>query len=381
VQEVAPEALAYIPDLQQEANWLKWAGLGFNEEETFKLQMSLKVGTRQKLMQTSGAKELRLWGKVSGSQRDYYVAEGQADAPEVTGGEEAEPPADFEAHGSGINTNSYWVADSPMGPWTMLPDVSPKQLNIARQICKLFTGDLEAPVVSNPHFPGKEKELLRCQIARITYGTNLIPTGLYKLNEDDPTQLDAEEEPKIATNRDLTKLEHWVHYQPGVLLCGRLTHMEPEQPEGVEEEIDPEVLKARQLAADPLIPRLKPASQDLPVPGFKTAWVCRWVGDTQAYQQNTQKKEVKEYAYNVLKSLWWPGAVIVHRDGKWLSCYVGDGLKAKLQPVYPVNPPVLQPELPDLTEQPEPTPLHAPPAPEAEEAADKDQAEDGEEES
>ena len=43
MQEVVPEALAYIPDLQQEASWLKWAGLGFNEEETFKLQMSLKV--------------------------------------------------------------------------------------------------------------------------------------------------------------------------------------------------------------------------------------------------------------------------------------------------------------------------------------------------
>ena len=43
MQEVVPEALAYIPDLQQEANWLKWVGFGFGEEETFRLQMSLKV--------------------------------------------------------------------------------------------------------------------------------------------------------------------------------------------------------------------------------------------------------------------------------------------------------------------------------------------------
>ena len=213
-------------------------------------------------MVSSGAKELRLWGKITGSRKDYYVAEGQADAPEATGGEEAEPPADFEPHGTGINTNSYWVTDSPLGQWTMLPDITPTQLNISRRICKLFTGDLDAPVVSNPHFPGKEKELLRCQIARIVYGTSMVPVGLYKINEDDPTQVDAEEEPKIVSNRDLMKLDNWVHYQPAILLCGRQVHMEPEQPEG-DEEVDPEILKARQLAADPLVPRLKPLSQDV----------------------------------------------------------------------------------------------------------------------
>ena len=106
----------------------------------------------------------------------------------------------------------------------------------------------------------------------------------------------------------------------------------------------------------------------------------RLAGDPQQYLQNTPKKDAKEYAFNILKSLWWPGLVVIHRDGKWITFYVGDGLKAKLQPMYPVNPPLIQMELPDGKEQPEPTPLNAPPVPEAEEEAPKD-GEEAEEES
>ena len=38
---------------------------------------------------------LRLWGKINGSQRDYYIAESAYDKGE----DEGEKPADFEAHG------------------------------------------------------------------------------------------------------------------------------------------------------------------------------------------------------------------------------------------------------------------------------------------
>lgn len=49
----------------------------------------------------------------------------------------------------------------------------------------MFTGDLEKKVVTNPHFPGFEKHLLRAQIARISQTTQLVTTGIYKVNEDD----------------------------------------------------------------------------------------------------------------------------------------------------------------------------------------------------
>jgi hypothetical protein len=69
--------------------------------------------------------------------------------------------------------------------WTLLPHVTPKQLAVARQIRKLFSGRLDAAVVSYPPFPGSEAELLRTQIDRITAGTHVSPLGLYTFNEEE----------------------------------------------------------------------------------------------------------------------------------------------------------------------------------------------------
>jgi len=60
-----------LPNLSEEADMFEWAGVSFGEEETFKLQKSLK-----KLAVMSGASSLRFWGKVYGSEKDYYVVEG-----------------------------------------------------------------------------------------------------------------------------------------------------------------------------------------------------------------------------------------------------------------------------------------------------------------
>ena len=49
--------------------------------------------------------QVRFWGKILGSGADYYVAEGQLDAP---GEEDPENPA-FEPLGTGANTFAYWV--------------------------------------------------------------------------------------------------------------------------------------------------------------------------------------------------------------------------------------------------------------------------------
>ena len=55
----------------------------------------------------TGAKKLRLWGKIIGSQKDYYIAEGEAD-----GGEEPEDlPAEVERRGNGANILTHWVTN------------------------------------------------------------------------------------------------------------------------------------------------------------------------------------------------------------------------------------------------------------------------------
>lgn len=54
--------------------------------------------------------------------------------------------------------------------WIQLPDVTPKQIRVARQIYKALTGYLDHPIITYPDFPGCEKNYLRAQIARITAG-------------------------------------------------------------------------------------------------------------------------------------------------------------------------------------------------------------------
>lgn len=53
------------------------------------------------------------------------------------------------------------MTTSPFAKWEKLPDLSPKHIDIARQVKILFSGDLERDIICNPFFFGKEKHLLR----------------------------------------------------------------------------------------------------------------------------------------------------------------------------------------------------------------------------
>ena len=69
--------------------------------------------------------------------------------------------------------------------WIKLPHVKPIEIVLARQIKKLFTGNLTAPVMTFPPFPGKEINYLRAQIARISATTQISPTGFYQFEEEE----------------------------------------------------------------------------------------------------------------------------------------------------------------------------------------------------
>jgi len=69
----------------------------------------------------SGAGNVRFFGKIHGTEQDYYVAEGTLEG----GDEEGEKPADFEARGSGVNKFVYWVTNNVFATWTRLPDLLP----------------------------------------------------------------------------------------------------------------------------------------------------------------------------------------------------------------------------------------------------------------
>lgn len=83
------------------------------------LQKSLK-----NLVTKSGASQAKLWGKIRGTEMDYFIAEGVLEAGEAAeGGEEGAEP--MEARGSGVNKNVYWATNSPIDEWTLLPDLKP----------------------------------------------------------------------------------------------------------------------------------------------------------------------------------------------------------------------------------------------------------------
>ena len=50
---------------------LEWAGINFGQDTTFVIQKSLK-----RLASLSGAESLRLFGKIFGTKKDYWVAQG-----------------------------------------------------------------------------------------------------------------------------------------------------------------------------------------------------------------------------------------------------------------------------------------------------------------
>lgn len=97
------------------------------------------------------AKYLKFWGKIIGTQKDYYIAEGQAD-----GGEEAgELSPETEPKGTGANKWSFFACTDLSDDWIELPIITPAQLKISRCIKYTFTGDLNRAVLTNPLFPGK----------------------------------------------------------------------------------------------------------------------------------------------------------------------------------------------------------------------------------
>lgn len=55
----------------------EWAGVVFGEETVARLSKAIK-----RLAILSGASQLRFWGKIYGTQKDYWVVEGILDTQE-----------------------------------------------------------------------------------------------------------------------------------------------------------------------------------------------------------------------------------------------------------------------------------------------------------
>ncbi|EPY36859.1 flagellar radial spoke component [Strigomonas culicis] len=261
---------------QQNALWSA-ANCGLAESEAFLLDRSITRLAMEKNLQ-----EIRFVGKVFGTKRNYYVLSTQRYVKE---GEKVykevntmpKPPrkkcvvaVQAEPGYIGCNRLSFWVTSFPSAEWVLLPDVTPQQINASRAIKRLFTGNLEAEVVSSPPFPWSEAVYLRAQLSRIVSSTFIAPQGALEeaeeLEEEDLEDEDEDEEaakkPKEAKYRPLTvrskefgedavdvgglaSLDQWVHAE-GYDLQQRPPDEDPRLPpkkeegEGEEEEEEQE---------------------------------------------------------------------------------------------------------------------------------------------
>lgn len=395
-REAEEEERLILPDIMENSFYFEQAGVGLGREESFRIFLALK-----QLTDAYKLKSCRFWGKILGTDSNYVIAEvdfrdgedpyeeiDKDKQPDVTtptvnpsldlvseqGGElevnesdEELPQSDYkqaviipkEFYGDGCNSKVYYVCNDAGLSWHRLPPVTPLQIHVSRQIRKVMTGDLDAPVVSYPPFPGNEANFLRAQIARISACTHISPQGFFIFEEDDEEEED-EGRTSFVPNMDFEGIPvsdlcdqsfaFWVHHNQYILPQGRTTWFNPtardEEIDEEDEEEDEEREEPDEIEPEEGPPLLTPLSEDLEVNGM-SSWT--------AIKSTTL---VSQYAIAVMHSNLWPGAHAFAFDKKFDNIYIGYALKYSADNYSPPAPPATQDEYPsgpEITEAEDPT--------------------------
>jgi len=373
----APRVLCFVQNYLQDAAMFEWAGVGFGRQESFHIALSL----RKLAADVPALARLRLWGKILGTEGDYYVAEGTVKAPEGSAAEEpalpGTPEYDVEPQGEGANTWAYWVSAGGSAPWVRLPAARASHIAAARTVKRLMSGNLGSPVISTPWFPGKERHLLRSQIARITATCTLAVKGMYEMEEDDDgkkTMKDVEGA-EFPGPDDLKTEAGWCHCAPFLLLTGKSTYPDMEKLEALagdglfSEDLVKELQKQQDNeAAHEMLEGIEEDLAELKPEGAETspAWSIKVHGDQGKYGD-----EGKSYCAVAVRSMIWPGAMAVAQNGRFANLYVGYGVKCGTlvppdkesglplrgtSPFLPLVPDDVMDEPADTSEQGEPNP-------------------------
>lgn len=92
---------------------------------------------------------------------------------------------------------TFWAGNNLDKELEELPMITPEQMQVSRQIKRVLTGKLDSGVEGHPCFPGQERHLLKCQLARITHGCTIVPTGMFRQNEEEPRRVEHAEDYKL----------------------------------------------------------------------------------------------------------------------------------------------------------------------------------------
>ena len=240
-----------------------------------------------------------------------------------------------------MNKNTYFVTNDLTNEWIELPDVKPSQIRAARKIRYIFSGILNKLIITNPHFPGTEKEYLRCQIARIAHGTKIEPSvNQWKVGDSDnpykALEKNEDDDVKKTKVNDLISLKNWIHFPPSILNQGRVSHYF-EIPEDIE---NPEEYKNKLIEKDPFETRIKSISDDSnllsSIPNIKLpAWKLQFVYDDKVYinpffvpgEDKKPEDYTSSYLMVCIRSLRWPGSFTINCKNENYFLYFGWGQK------------------------------------------------------
>ncbi|CAF3267805.1 unnamed protein product [Rotaria socialis] len=407
-EELDDEALqSPLPHILEQAYYFEQAGIGLGRDETYRIWLALK-----QLVDKGQYEKVRFWGKIVGTEKNYYIAEVEQNAEEEAddddGNEEtsenddakdaddeegegeedplpkstykAPPSVPKEERGTGVNKYTYHVCNHPGSPWVRLPIVTPAQVSQARQIKVFFTGDLNREIKSFPAYPGTEKNYLRAQIARISATTHVSPAGKFKFSDEEEETEEEGGKQNYQENEDFTgaplselvheDLNGWVHHVLHVLPQGRTKWWNPND-NGDKEEEEAEEEEDMKAAAPGAQPEQGP-------PLLTPIGVDAEIQNTKAWTAKISSNLIPQYACAFVRSNLWPGAYAFARGMIWENIYVGFGHKYSTTDYRPELPPLPANEYTDLPENIEiddPTPED-----EAKARAAEEHGEEGEEE-
>lgn len=211
--------------------------------------------TLKKLLLETKADSIKFWGKIFGTEQDYYIIYGVF--------KETTESLDFnkllyeKRRTEGVNRFLFWVSNSCLEDWYELPDVSSEQMIASKQIKYFLSGNLNNIVKGFNFFPGRESHLLKCQIIRIMHGANIVPAEYLRIK---PAEGDLEnriveynDEYNIPISaEEMNSQERWVHEHSNILSVGRLIYLNLGDPEKL----------AAMMEKEPYIERLRPIQAD-----------------------------------------------------------------------------------------------------------------------
>lgn len=321
-EEEEEKEQAPIPDFMAEASLLEWAGFGLGKEKTWEWHLSIQaLATGKELT------NVRFWGVINGTKKDYYIVEAKLEEYP----EEEEPEGEEsknEPLGVGANECIYFVTNSTTEAWTQLPAVKASHVILATQMKRFFTGDLNAVVLGFPRFPYGELAYLRAQIARITAGAFACPVNVFTVDPEDEEETVNENEEYAGITPMLCGPETWVHGRTHLLKEGRTTAwVDPaaEEEDDEEDEGDETEKKGEEKEKPPK--KLSFLGAD-----GEGAWKF-------AVFPNPAAKDACAAAICTR----WPGAVSVAQGKAYINFYVGYGHKLG-NGYQPPNPPIMAEE-------------------------------------